>query len=47
MSNLTQSEREGLNELFCHLEVANIPFYKRLLLKINHLILLFKTHIYR
>ena len=36
MSNLTQSERDGLNELFCQLKVANLPFYKRVLLRFNH-----------
>ncbi|BDY13747.1 hypothetical protein [Hydrogenimonas cancrithermarum] len=45
MSNLTQSEREGLNELFCHLEVANLPFYKRLLLRLNHLVILMKMYL--
>lgn len=45
MSNLTQSEREGLNELFCHLQVANLPFHKRLLLRLNHFLILMKTYL--
>ncbi|WP_300366568.1 hypothetical protein [Hydrogenimonas sp.] len=45
MSNLTQSEREGLNELFCQMKLANLPLYKRLLLRLNHLLLLVKTHL--
>jgi hypothetical protein len=45
MSNLTQSEREGLNELFCHLQVANLPLYKRLLIRLNHLFVFLKTHL--
>ncbi len=47
MSNLTQSEREGLNELFCHLNVANLPLYKRVLRRLNHYVLLLKTRIIR
>ncbi|WP_456403399.1 hypothetical protein [Hydrogenimonas sp.] len=47
MSNLTQSEREGLNELFCHLKVANLPLYKRLLLRLNHFVVLLKMRIIR
>jgi len=42
MSNLTQSERDGLNELFCQLKLANLPLYKRLLLKINAILSLVK-----
>ena len=42
MSNLTQSERDGLNELFCHMKMANLPFYKRLMLKINAFVLFVK-----
>ncbi|WP_201352782.1 hypothetical protein [Hydrogenimonas urashimensis] len=47
MSNLTQSEREGLNELFCQLQLANIPLHKRILLRLNHLLVLIKTHLMR
>jgi len=47
MSNLTQSEREGLNELFCQLEAANLPLYKRVLLRINRLALLLRIRIVR
>jgi len=39
MSNLTQSERDGLNELFCQMKLANLPFYKRLLLKLNGMLM--------
>ena len=42
MSNLTQGERDGLNELFCHLEVESLPLYKRLLLRLNRLALLLR-----
>jgi len=47
MSNLTQSERDGLNELFCQLKVANLPLYKRALLRLNRLLLLFRVKIIR
>ncbi len=47
MSNLTQSEREGLNELFCHLKVANLPLYKRVLLRLNRFALLLRMRIIR
>ncbi|WP_353662158.1 hypothetical protein [Hydrogenimonas sp. SS33] len=46
MSNLTQSERDGLNELFCQLKLANLPLHKRLLLKINALLALLKMRIF-
>jgi hypothetical protein len=45
MSNLTQSERDGLNELFCHMKMANLPFSKRLKLRLNALLLLLKMRI--
>jgi hypothetical protein len=45
MSNLTQSEREGLNELFCQMKLANLPIYKRLLLKLNALVTLMKIRL--
>ena len=47
MSNLTQSERDGLNELFCQMKLANLPLYKRLLLRLNHLFLVIKTNLLR
>ncbi len=47
MSNLTQSEREGLDELFCHLNVTNLPLYKRLLIRLNHLVVFIKIRIVR
>ncbi len=47
MSNLTQSERDGLNELFCHLKVDNLPLHKRLLLRLNRLSLFFKMIVIR
>ncbi|MCF6200857.1 MAG: hypothetical protein L3J42_01820 [Hydrogenimonas sp.] len=47
MSNLTQSERDGLNELFCHLRVANMPLYKRVLLRLNRIALSLKIKIVR
>ncbi len=45
MSNLTQSERDGLNELFCQLKVANLPFYKRILLRVNHWLMALRMRI--
>ena len=45
MSNLTQRERESLNELFCRLKADNLPFYKRLLLRLNHLIVVMKMYL--
>ena len=47
MSNLTQSERDGLNELFCHLKVAQLPLYKRVLLRLNALAIFLKMKIVR
>jgi len=47
MSNLTKSEREGLNELFCYLEVSNCSMYKRILLKLNHFLVFIKVYIIR
>ncbi len=47
MSNLTQSERDGLNELFCRLKVDNLPLYKRVLLRLNRLSLYLKMIIIR
>ncbi|SFP02819.1 hypothetical protein SAMN05216234_104104 [Hydrogenimonas thermophila] len=47
MSNLTKSEREGLNDLFCYLEVSNFPIHKRILLKINRLLIFIKLYIIR
>ncbi len=47
MSNLTKSEREGLNELFCYLEVSNFPMHKRIMLKINSFIIFIKLYIIR
>ena len=46
MSNLTQSERDGLNELFCQLKLANLPLYKRLLLKMNALLMTLKMRLW-
>lgn len=36
MSNLTKNEWDGLNELFCQMKLANLPLYKRVLLRLNH-----------
>ncbi|WP_456452633.1 hypothetical protein [Hydrogenimonas sp.] len=47
MSNLTQSELDGLNELFCQLRLANLPLYKRLLLKLNGLLVALKMALFR
>jgi hypothetical protein len=47
MNNLTQSEREGLNELFSQLDFGKIPFYKRLLIKVSQLFMLFKLYLLR
>ncbi len=43
-SNLTQSERDGLNELFCQLKLANLPLYKRILMRVNRFFLLLRVH---
>ena len=47
MINLTKSEREALNELFCYLKVSNFPIYKRILLKIDRIIILIKAYLNR
>jgi hypothetical protein len=45
MSNLTQSERDGLNELFCQMKLANLPLYKRLLLRFNRTVMSLKLRL--
>jgi len=42
MNNLTQSERDGLNELFSQLDFGKIPLYKRILWKLSHIFMLLK-----
>ena len=47
MSNLTQSERDGLNELFCQMKLANLPLYKRLLLRLNALVMTMRMGLFQ
>ncbi|WP_456381560.1 hypothetical protein [Hydrogenimonas sp.] len=45
MSNLTQTEREGLDEVFRHLHMENPPLYRRLLVKLNRFYIFLKKHL--